>query len=277
MSFRSFARSLTTAATFPLLLLLSYGCHEGGRRFSETEFASRQVSVSGFTYGYRIYVPPNRWPGERLPVMLYLHGSNRRGSDNQSQVEDLAEAIKGFPEQFPYIIVLPQCREQAFWAGPMMEMAMAALDQTVKEFDGDPDRLYLAGYSMGGFGVWQTAITHPDKFAALVSVAGGIPSRDEAFAEDRALLSPQVTDALLAEDPYRAFGLALAKVPAWIVHGDQDRSVPVTESRNIVAALKAAGNTEVNYTELAGVGHGSLVPAFSDSILTDWLSRRRRR
>jgi predicted peptidase len=158
----------------------------------------------------------------------------------------------------------------------MMEMAMAALDQTVKEFDGDPDRLYLAGYSMGGFGVWQTAITHPDKFAALVSVAGGIRSVGEVSAEDRKLLSPQVTAAVSVEDPYRAFAESLADIPVWVVHGDQDRSVPVSESRNIVAALKASGNTEVNYTELAGVGHGSLVPAFSDARLTEWLSGRKR-
>jgi poly(3-hydroxybutyrate) depolymerase len=113
MPFRSFARKLTPAAILPLLLLL-HGCHGGGRTFSEAEFASRQVSVGGVTYGYRVYVPPNSQPGVRLPVMLYLHGSNRRGSDNQSPVEDLAEAIKGFPAQFPYIVVFHNAANKFF-------------------------------------------------------------------------------------------------------------------------------------------------------------------
>ena len=259
-----------------VVLLICNACGRFGTSYPESEFPSRTVTVNGVQYGYRVYVPPNRNPSEKLPVMLYLHGSNRRGTDNQSQLADLYENIKGFPDNWKFIVVFPQCRENTFWAGPMMEQSLAALDQAVKEFGGDANRLFIAGYSMGGFGVWQSAITHPDKFAALVSVAGGVEPVGEVSDEDKALLSPQVTAAALAPDTHRAYGEALKSLPIWIVHGSKDESVPVTESRKLVEGLKAAGNADVNYVELEGVGHGSVVPAFSDPKLFEWLTKQRK-
>jgi predicted peptidase len=208
--------------------------------------------------------------------MLYLHGSNRRGSDNQAQLGDLYENIQGFPQNWQFIVVVPQCREETFWAGPMMEQAVDALDQTVKEFGGDEKRLYLAGYSMGGFGVWQMAITHPDKFAALISVAGGVEPTGPVSDEDRALLSPQVLAAASAPDTNRAYAEALSRLPVWIVHGSDDTAVPVDGSRKLVQAFKTAGNPNVNYVELAGVGHGSVAAAFSDPKLFEWLAKQHR-
>lgn len=156
----------------------------------------------------------------------------------------------------------------------MADQAVAALDQTVKEFNGDERRLYLAGYSMGGFGTWQTALTYPNKFAALVPVAGGIEPVGTISEEDRKLLSQPVIAAAAAPDPYRAYAQTLAKTPVWVVHGADDEAVPVDGARKIVAALKAAGDRDVNYTELEGVGHGSVAIAFADNKLAEWLKKQ---
>jgi len=259
-----------------ILLLLCSSCGKIARSYPESEFPVRSVNVGGVDYGYRIYVPKDRSPGERLPVMLYLHGSNRRGTDNQAQLADLYENIKGFPDNWRFIVVFPQCRENTFWAGPMADQAVAALDKTVEEFAGDADRLYIAGYSMGGFGVWQTAITYPDKFAALVSVAGGVEAIGTPSDEDKALLSPQARAATSSPDVYRAYAEALNKLPVWVVHGELDESVPVDGSRKLTAALKAASNPNVNYIELPNVGHGSVTQAFSDPNLFHWLTNQLR-
>ncbi len=234
------------------------------------------MTVNGNTFNYRIYVPENRDLNSKIPVMLYLHGSGSRGDDNQSQLGDISSLVNENREIFPFILVFPQCRAETFWVGEMTQQAMAALDQTVAEFDGDQNRLYLAGFSMGGFGTWQTAITYPDRFAALVPVAGGIEPIGEVSAEDRAKLSPQVTAAVSAPDPYRAYADALRSVPLWIVHGAEDESVPVDASRKIAAALKAAGAVDVNYVELEGVGHISMRKAFSDPKLSEWLVKQQR-
>ena len=252
-----------------LLIFTSCGAH--GPSYSEAEFPSRKVTLGGIEYGYRIYVPKDRVDGKKLPVMLYLHGSNRRGSDNQSQLADLYENIKGFPQNWHFIVVIPQCREDLFWAGPMVDQAIAALDATVKEFGGDENRLYLAGYSMGGFGTWQAAITYPEKFAAIIPVAGGVEPIGEPSERDKNLLSKQVVTAASAPNVYAAYADILKDRPTWIVHGEKDESVPVDQARNMAAALKAAGSTKVVYNELPGVGHGSVVPAFSDPKLFEWL------
>ena len=262
------------AALIGFIICAACGTREPS--YSETEFPARTVIVGGVQYGYRVYVPPNRKAGEKLPVMLYLHGSNRRGSDDQSQIADLYENIRGFPENWQFIVVFPQCREGSFWVGPMMEQSIAALDQTVTEYGGDERRLYLAGYSMGGFGVWQTAITHPDKFAALVPIAGGVEPLGEISDEDRALLSPQVKAAASAPSVYEAYAAALKETPIWIVHGEQDNSVPVEQSRKMAASLRSAGNSNAVYVELPDVGHGSIVRAFSDPRLFEWLEKQRR-
>ena len=241
------------------------------------DFLIRNIVVDGKTYGYRVFVPKNRDPNAKIPVMLYLHGSNRRGTDNEAQVEDLADVIHFQPENFPYIVVFPQCRPDTFWAGPMTAQAIAALDQTVKEFNGDADRLYLAGYSMGGFGAWQTAITYPDKFSAIVPVAGGVEPVGKVSDEDMALLSTQVRAAASSQDPYKAFAAALKMTPVWIVHGAKDEAVPVEGARKMAAALKAEGNANVNYTELEGVGHGSIGQAFTEPALSRWLAEQQLR
>jgi len=256
-----------------LLIAISFfisGC--GGREFSEDRFPKREVNINGESYGFRIYAPSNV-EGKHLPVMLYLHGSNRRGNNNADQIADIADVIEKNPSNFNFIVVFPQCQPETYWAGPMMEQALAALDQTVKEFNGDEHRLYLAGYSMGGFGTWQVAITHPDKFAALVPVAGGIEPMGKVSDEDHALLSPEVTAAASSPDPFRAFAEALRAMPVWIVHGNKDDAVPVEQSRRIAEALKAAGDTDVNYVELDGVNHASVKPAFSDPKLFQWLEK----
>jgi predicted peptidase len=254
------------------VLLLCAACGDG--KFPETEFPSRTVEVNGQNFNYRISVPRDMRSDEKIPVMLYLHGSNRRGDDNRMQLEDIGEQIRENPERFRFIVVFPQCREDTFWAGPMVEQALAALDQTIQEFNGDKNRVYLAGYSMGGFGAWQTAITYPDKFAALVPIAAGIEPVGQVSDKDRALLSPQVSAAAAAPDSYWAYAEALSKAPVWVFHGENDEAVPVEGARKIVEAMRATGNQDVNYTEFKSVGHDTVWRAFTEPLLFDWLTKQ---
>ena len=50
--------------------------------------------------------------------------------------------VRDHPERWPFIMVMPQCQYPAFWTdAPMLEMAMAALDQESREFHADPARI----------------------------------------------------------------------------------------------------------------------------------------
>ncbi|HEU4754828.1 MAG TPA: phospholipase, partial [Armatimonadota bacterium] len=127
-----------------------------------TGFLDKTVAVDGKEYRYVLYVPRDYSPAMKWPVVLFLHGSGERGSDGlkQSQV-GIGTAIRLYPERYPALVVMPQCAPGERWSGKMTDMALQALDQTMKEYSIDPDRQYLTGLSMGGFGSWVLASQEP--------------------------------------------------------------------------------------------------------------------
>lgn len=238
-----------------------------GAQQASTGFLDRVITHAGVEYAYQVYVPPTYRPGEAAPVILFLHGAGERGSDGKRQsAVGLGAAIREHPERWPAIVILPQVPAGQSWVGPAGAMAMAALDQTLGEFRGDPGRIYLTGLSMGGNGSWSLGYQYPDRFAAIVAICGfltggpGFPS----------FLAPGTADAA-AEVATRLKG-----IPIQVFHGDADRVVPATESRQIVAALRATG-ADVQYTELPGVGHNAWDAAYGSADLAGWLFAQRKR
>jgi predicted peptidase len=257
---------------FISILLVTFGCSSAPPRphveFSKTEFLERSFESGGELIRYRVYLPSNRAEGKKLPVMLYLHGSDERGSDNEGQLSGPAPSIEADPAKFDFIIVFPQCPAGRFWDKQMIEQAVNELDRTVSEFDGDEKRLYLAGFSLGGYGVWHTAAMYPDKFAAVVPMSGRVLPRPR----ERNRVAPELLELADEKDPYLAFAERLRKTPIWIFHGDSDPIVPVSNSREMEKALQKVGNANAHYTELKNTGHISLTAAFSDPELFKWLA-----
>jgi predicted peptidase len=227
-------------------------------------FFDRTVTVDAVVYRYVVSVPAN-WSADRTwPIILFLHGSIERGDDGirQSKV-GLAKVVRDHPERFPAIVVMPQCRPDVDWSSPAMEaQILAALDASAREFHGDPQRTYLTGFSMGGYGTWSIAVRHPGRFAALVVVCGGIQWPTP----------PQVVN----EAPYAAIAAQVAAMPIWVFHGDADRNVFVTESREMVKLLRGL-HADVRYTEYADVGHESWDRAYAEPELPVWLFQQQLR
>jgi len=120
----------------------------------------------------------------------------------------------------------------------------------------------IAGLS----GLGQSA--HSGKFAAIAPVCGGVgPPPTFPFPAEAAQYIPK-------EKPYQTIATAIGTTPAWVFHGDQDLAIPVTESRRMVEALRAAGG-EVKYTEYDGVGHNSWDRAYAEPELVRWLLSQR--
>jgi predicted peptidase len=242
------------------------------RAEAKTGFVSRSVRVGVVDYAYKVYLPPSFDPARTWPVILYLHGAGERGTDGVHQTEvGLGPLLRASPERFPAVVVFPQAPPGGVWLGDLARVATGALDQAMAEFHGDPDRVYLAGLSMGGYGTWVLAFEQPERYAALVSVAGGIVP-----PYGRRARLQQLPPTLAAEDPYAGTAARVKGIPAWVFHGADDPTVPVTESRQIVAALKQLG-APVRYTEYEGVGHNSWDRAFAEPELAKWLFAQRRR
>lgn len=240
------------------------------------EFLRREVKVGSNVYGYRVYVPKNHNPKKKSPVMLFLHGNAVNGTDNERHVQGISETIYEHPEFFNFIIVFPQARLNAVWIGEMTTQAVKALDQTVEEFGGDPKRLYLSGFSMGGYGTWMTAALNPNKFAALLPIAGGIVPPFELPKFLKMTLPPAILTILDAPDSYDALAKRIGQTPVWMFHGNADEAVPVAESRKISQALKKNGNKNVIYTEFEKTNHNEAVlKALSEAKLYTWLAKQK--
>ena len=227
----------------------------------ETGFLNRSVSIAGTTHRYQVYVPATYRANIAWPVILFLHGSGESGTDGMLPTEvGLATALRRHPGRYPAIVVFPQTPSETSGNAVTAKIALAALDRTLGEFNTDKKRVYLTGLSMGGSGAWYLAYRHPERFAALVPVCGWVAKID---GESASIVAP-------GESPFAALAKRLGRLPVWIYHGGSDTVVPVDESRNAFAALKAAGG-DVRYTEIAGGNHNAWDAAYQSEDLPAWL------
>lgn len=185
---------------------------------------------------------------EPWPVVLFLHGSGERGDDL-----DLVK-LHGPPMQaaagrhLPFLLVAPQCPADHWWTWLQDEL-LSLLDEIERDFPVDHDRVYLTGLSMGGIGSWELALRHPNRFAAVVPICG-------------------------ASQPWLA--PRLRNVPVWAFHNAEDNDVPARGTREMVAAVQAAGGT-ATATIYDAAGHDAWTAAYDDPKLYPWLLEQRRR
>jgi predicted peptidase len=236
----------------------------------QTGFLDRNITVAGRSFHYQVYVPADYATKPTWPAILFLHGAGERGEDGLLQTAvGLAPAIRQNPSRYPAIVVFPQVPRDSQWVGTPADMAVAALQQTMREFHVDPSRVYLTGLSMGGHGTWYIAYRHPEMFAAVVPICGWV--REFALfrgsvpvvAGDSASVMPSLVQRLKT-------------VPIWIFHGEVDQVVNVNGSREPAAALKAAGGN-VRYTELLGLNHNAWDAAYGSDEFVQWLFAQQRR
>ena len=214
-----YARSMRFWATLRRLLsvFLTLGCSlqaGAAKHPQDTGFLNRTVTVNGAVHRYVVYLPENWSKEQKWPIILFLHGSGERGTEGLDETQvGLPAAIRVHPERWPFVVVMPQVPfNHRHWTDPdMMETAMAALNAEEHEFHGDPDRTYLTGLSLGGYGVWEIARDNPRTFAAIAPVCGGIfwsyqPSR---WSEQTTL--PDRRPAFPAQPHRRGDGTAAGK------------------------------------------------------------------
>ncbi|MFM8891378.1 MAG: dienelactone hydrolase family protein [Planctomycetia bacterium] len=237
-------------------------------------YEERSVSVvdrgADVAFRYRLLRPEAAGDAARSaarhPLVLFLHGAGERGGDNVKQLKYLPTwlAEPELRRRHPCFVLAPQCRMDERWVDvswadgastpqasaptPDLAAAIAALADVMAREAVDPARVYLTGLSMGGFGTWDLAARMPERFAAIMPVCGG--------GDDR-------------------LAGRIVSLPIWCFHGDADQAVPVRRSRDMIAAVIAAGGRPI-YSDLAGVGHDSWTPAYRDRFVLDWLFGQRR-
>ncbi len=244
----------------PCVLLLAGPALAFSHRPQETGFLNRTLTLYGVVHHYQVYLPEGWDEHAKWPVILFLHGSGERGEEGMDETQiGLPAAIRVHPERWPAIVVMPQVPfNHHHWTDPdMMEMAMGALAQEEHEFHGDPERTYLTGLSLGGYGTWEIARTYPHVFAAIVPVCGGV------------FWSYQPQRWQQTELPTE-YARVLAHTPAWIFHGAADNVVSPRQSELMFDAMKAAG-ANVRLWEYEKVRHNVWDKAYAEPELPRWL------
>lgn len=234
-------------------------------------FGKKEFISGGDTLRYRIQYPLDYNPSKKYPLVLLLHGSGERGSDNTAQLKWggslFADSVNR--AKFPALVVFPQCPANNGWSRLTvlrddslrfhflsdtvptrpMEMVIQLLDTLVAAGTVNTKKIYVGGLSMGGMGTFEILWRKPHFFAAAFPICGaGDPAKISLYAR---------------------------KFPIWIFHGDKDPAVPVANSRLMARELKAA-RARVTYTEYPGVGHDSWKNAFAEPQLLPWLFNTKR-
>jgi predicted esterase len=235
--------AVTAAASFEGILTNPARPDAAKKAEQDRVHALRKHLGTQVKYEYEVKAPSDyeATSDRKWPLIVFLHGSG--GGDEKSwptvKLTDGPMAVAHREDHFPFIVVA--LRSPGGWFPPAVE---DAIDDVESKYAIDKSRVYLAGFSMGGFGTWSTAYDQPSRFAAIAPVAAGSGNPD---------LMPLLKD-----------------VPAWVFNGGADTTTSPVLARSAVEALKRAGGS-VRYTEYPGEGHGdALRLAFANKELYDW-------
>ncbi|HEX5051175.1 MAG TPA: hypothetical protein VFZ65_05350 [Planctomycetota bacterium] len=210
-----------------------------------TGFLDKTLTVGGEEHRYVVYVPPGYTKTKPWPLLVFLNGMGECGTDGRKHVEvGLGPAMAKDPQRWPFVVVFPQKPDPLSQWIDHEEMVMAMLAATEQDYAIDGRRRFLTGLSQGGAGTWALGAKHEDVWAAIAPVCGyGKPAEVAA---------------------------ALKHMPIWAFHGLDDKTVPARQSKDLVAAVEAAGGTPL-LTLYENTAHNSWDRAYRESGLAEWL------
>lgn len=173
--------------------------------------------------------------GDAPPLILFLHGGD--GSNTKHHPKKYAEQA-GL--DFPFMVVAPHCKRGCSWSTVDYN---ALLSEVLRDYNVDQTRIYVTGYSMGGYGTWSAISRAPDWFAAAAPIAGGGDAKTVCNAKEIAV---------------RAY------------HGDKDSVTPYTGSQKLIKTLHDCGATAELITIKNG-DHWIWPDLFKDKKFYTWL------
>ena len=246
--------------TILILVLFSFSFIEA----QNTLFIKKEFINKSDTLRYQVLFPKNYDINKTYPLVVFLHGSGERGSDNEKQLVHGSSLFTDSVNQlnYPAIVIFPQCPEKESWVNfsyekkgtfsftdkrkptKQLEMVLNLIKYYKKNEAVDTKRIYVSGLSLGGMGTYDLICRHPKIFAAAIPICGAVNLKRLK---------------------------SVRKVPIRIFHGSEDSAVSVEYSRNAYIELKANGSQVVEYKEYPGVNHDSWTSAFAEPDFLKWM------
>ncbi|WNJ20089.1 prolyl oligopeptidase family serine peptidase [Pontibacter sp. G13] len=203
-------------------------------------------ALNDLRYSRFLVYPPQQIDEEPIPMLLFLHGSGSRGKEvSQIGHEDLP--FMRPDHEFPFLVVAPQCSPGKDWEERSL---LKLIEQMEAEYPIDPDRIYVTGLSLGGYGTWHLALRYPDRFAAIMPICGGANRPVETFHK-------------------------LDSLPMWVFHGTDDDIVGIWKSHYILDEIMPT-NPNIRFTAYEGMGHNVWDTTYHNPEVWEWLLQQHR-
>lgn len=208
-------------------------------------------------------MPANYDASKSYSLIVFFHGAGQAGTNNTSQVNGhIANLLANAAKENAFVYI-PQT--SASWGNAVLENVTLQIANTRKHYSIDAERLYMTGYSLGGFGVWGAGGMNADAVAAMVAIAPSQGNMADINAKE------------------------LVGKPIWIFRNFDDTQVGASHPRNRAKQILREGGyanftypadaasypiyrekNNLRYSENATGGH-TANPTFGRADLNDWL------
>jgi predicted peptidase len=186
----------------------------------------------------------------RYPLVVSLHGSGERGTDNVAQLRNGVATFEELRHVHPCVVVAPQLPQGETWGGSWyggetlgQRTLVGIVGELRRRTSIDTSRVYGVGYSMGAIGLWDILVRHPRLFSAAVLIAGDLDVQSAT---------------------------PLTSFPLWAIVGGRDELVPPDNNRAFAQVVADRGGV-AKVTEIASAGHDVWRTAFAHPPLWEWL------
>jgi pimeloyl-ACP methyl ester carboxylesterase len=204
-----------------------------------------------------VYVPPGHDSAKPAAVLVGAHPWGGSPWTYAAYAELLhAAAVRDV------VLLMPSALGNSLYTAPAEDEVVRAIDALSAHVAVDPRRVSIWGASMGGAGATTIGLHRPDRFATITSLFGD--SRYDLSTYVRAILKDEAAahavNALDVADNAR-------HLPVWLIHGEDDRVSPITQSLMLARALTER-RYAVRFDRIPNAGHeGPLVARFAAEIV----------
>jgi dipeptidyl aminopeptidase/acylaminoacyl peptidase len=244
------------------------------------------MTKDGANVGALLVKPADAPAGQRLPLVLFIHGGPNAQDQHELDLESQLFAAHG------YAVLLVNYRGSAGrdaayqtaiyadWGHKEVIDLLAGVDHLVAKGIADPERLGIGGWSYGGILTNYTIATDP-RFKAAVSGAGSslqttMYGTDQyIFQYDTEMGRPWKNPDVWMKVSYPFFKADRIKTPTLFLCGEKDFNVPIAGAEQMYQALKSEG-LDTQLVVYPGQHHGLSVPSYRRDRLQrylDWFAK----
>ncbi|NUN48354.1 MAG: hypothetical protein HUU15_05945 [Candidatus Brocadiae bacterium] len=206
-------------------------------------------------------------------LLIAMHGGGENAGDAGS-----AQSIWAGATAQGMTVIAPQAIDlvSSAWNQEKQErFVLDLIDAARRTLDVDPDRVCLAGHSMGGDGSWMLGGRNADRLAAAAPLAGSVMPYMKQGAVNR-LQTPLSSYEGLQEGVIAN----LMHLPLWIHHSADDPNEAIHPDDIATGRLRTLqerfpGRYEFRYDRVDGNGHA--LPKGGVKPILQWMAGRTRR